>query len=160
MMLHRLVRTIAAACAAVLVATLAPQANAYASSTTRSMNLPVVNDTTLLISAFPPPPDNTFHVGDCVLSDASVTLFQPGEFGSTQLWFDYTVTTNKTSNFDQWHATFKFKTVGGFVIFSVGPIDLNRMKTGQVFSDLVIRNVSLSQAVFNGIASVDWVGEC
>ena len=34
------------------------------------------------------------------------------------------------------------------------------MRSGQVFSNLIIVPVALSQAVFNGIASVDWGGEC
>jgi hypothetical protein len=159
-MIPRLTRTIAAVLAAVVVATLASPTNANASSTTRTINLPAINYETLILSTQPPPPDNAFHVGDCILYDSGVILFQPGEFGRTEFWFDYNVTTTKTSHFDQWHATFRFKTVGGFVILTVGPIDLDRMRTDEVFSDLKVRNLSITPAVFNAIASVDWVGEC
>jgi hypothetical protein len=164
---RRLVHTIAATLAATLIGTLAVPANAFASAPNPGFRTyPVVNFSdggkgSVL--------QESFQVGDCIMTNSPVGIDRPDANGRTNLDWEYSMYTLHTNNFDQWHATFRFRDALGHEIFSYGPVDGNKMphagpqngvSDDERYTNLFFGIRANNFRTFDQIATVEWQGEC
>jgi len=163
----RLFHLIVAALVAVLAGTLAGPAGAYASAPNPGFRLypAVMHAGNAFVQSTLPV---SFQVGDCILTNSYVSLDRPDNRGRTKLEWFYSMYTLHTNNFDQWHATFRFRDAVGNLIFEYGPVDSAEMHhTGpdNGVQDVVDKTnlffgVRSNFRTFDEIASIEWQGEC
>ena len=100
------------------------------------------------------------HVGDCTMH-GDLYLSRPYSSGETSVRFDFATSTSHTSNFDQWHNSWKFLDSSGRQVGAAGTIDGLRMPTANVTYDGEINTtISMTASQWARIATVAWTGEC
>ncbi|MEO5875110.1 MAG: hypothetical protein ABIS86_03180 [Streptosporangiaceae bacterium] len=137
-------------------------APAHAATQTQNRPMTPYTDSNTLISTIPQNSSSGWHVGDCYQNPGYLFLDRPvGSPSIGRLRWAYTTYTTHTSNFDQWHLTWTFRTASGAQVLRVGPVDSVRMTTvGREYTQEFTADVFMTPAVFNGIRSVDWSGSC
>lgn len=136
---------------------------AYAAAT-RSETMPVQYFNGTQDTIFSASPNNTggpsWAIGDCE-QFGYVFIDRPTAGGPGTLRWASSLTTSRTSNFDQWHQKFIFRTASGAQLLSIGPIDGPQMRTtGQYYTQEISTPLWLTQTVFDHIKQVTWIGEC
>src|SRR5690349_24615909 len=102
-----MLRTIAVAAAVTLASVVGLPSAAFASAPNpgfATSSVTFLDGGTSLESVLPV----TFAVGDCLMTYGSVELILP-DSGTMALRWTYDMYTKKTSNFDQWHSTWRFR---------------------------------------------------
>jgi hypothetical protein len=138
---------------------------APASAATKVANQPVVpyGSADTLISYVPSNSSFGWHVGDCYQEIGYLFVTRPvltnGVWIGKIRWAFNTYTAH-TSNFDQWHMKWTFRTASGAQVHVLGPVDGPQMHTGVEYSDEYTYDAVMTPAVFDGIRSVDWSGSC
>lgn len=167
-MRSRLFRTLAATMAATVVGALAVPASASATAPNPGFRtLPAyMRDGNTWVESVQP---SSFQVGDCILTDSWVGLTRPDNNGRvTAVWY-YSMYTLHTNNFDQWHATFRFRDAIGNLIFEFGPVHSGEMHHAgpsggdsdeDDYPNLFFGVRSPNFRTFDQIATVEWQGEC
>ena len=136
-----------------------------ASAASQTVNRPVTpyNIPNTLISYAPANSSAGWHIGDCYEELGYLFLERPvltnGVWIGKIRWA-FNMYTAHTSNFDQWHMKWTFRTASGSQIHVLGPVDGPRMVTGHDYSDERPYDAYITPAVFDSIRSVDWNGAC
>ncbi|MCK2218659.1 hypothetical protein MF672_033410 [Actinomadura sp. ATCC 31491] len=159
MRVRRLIAAVAAAFA--LSAGLFPAAAMAASG--RSLGVPFTYQGVRGLSVLPV----TFTAGDCRQTGlnqtpnlaASAIQVSPPQFDQSDVEWRPDLYTVSTFFGDVWHASFDFRDSAGNTVFSVA-FDGPSMRKGSFYNDVRRTRIFLTQAQFDGIAFVDWHGDC
>ncbi|MBO3746122.1 hypothetical protein J5X84_08605 [Streptosporangiaceae bacterium NEAU-GS5] len=98
------------------------------------------------------------EVGDCKL-DGEVQVTRPYK-GLARLTFIFSMKTSHTSNFDQWHNSWRFYGPDGTELYRFGPIDGPRMYDDSVQAGGTTLWIHLDKATWDQFTTVSWISEC
>jgi hypothetical protein len=100
------------------------------------------------------------HAGDCNMF-ASLFVSRPNSDGFAKVHFHFVTSTSRTSNFDQWHNSWKFLDRDGRQITTLGILDGLRMPTVNVTYDGAIdTTIKMTTNQWASIGNVLWTGDC
>ena len=104
----------------------------------------------------------SFGVGDCTETNGGVAIYPPDQNGRALVeWLSGALRTTHTTNFDQWHQRFTFKSSWGTVLATASGFDGPRMY--DTYRDYYIsqaQSVQMDPQLWQYIALVDWSAEC
>ena len=100
------------------------------------------------------------HVGDCHL-DSNLVIPRPSTGGVARLKFFFTSSTDSTSNYDQWHSSWKFVDANNNLLLTVDTTDGLRMRnTHSSYVGEIDQTIAMSISDWAHISRVVWNGAC
>jgi hypothetical protein len=98
--------------------------------------------------------------GDCTMY-GQLIVDRPAADGFAEVRFGFRTKTSHTSNFDQWHNSWKIMGRGNQPIVTLDTIDGLRMPTvNQDYVGEIDTVVSMTTSQWLNIAAVTWIGSC